>query len=148
MTPNDGAHLLLSYQRKMTWYLAFISDFQELNKGLKHKPFPIPKINDLLLKLEGFQYATSLDLNVGYYHIELDLLAQEMCTIALPWGNTDLSLFGAFWCVVIKKSILYIYRDKNRCKTFILSKNGKIFLTGQSNTSLTTASMLTAMRHA
>jgi hypothetical protein len=29
------------------------------------------KIQDLLLKLEGFQYATSLDLNMGYYYIEL-----------------------------------------------------------------------------
>jgi transposase InsO family protein len=65
----------------------FISDFRELNKRLKRKPFPIPKINDLLLKLEGFQYATSLDLNMGYYHLELDLLAQEMCTIVLPWGK-------------------------------------------------------------
>jgi hypothetical protein len=42
----------------------FISDFRELNKCIKRKPFPIPKIQDLLLKLEGFQYATSLDLNM------------------------------------------------------------------------------------
>ena len=31
----------------------------------------MPKINDMLLELEGFQYATSLDLNMGYYHILL-----------------------------------------------------------------------------
>ena len=49
----------------------FISDFRELNKRIKRKPFPIPRIQDLLLKLEGFKYATSLDLNMGYYHIEL-----------------------------------------------------------------------------
>jgi len=30
----------------------FISDFRELNKRIKRKPFPIPKIQDLLLKLE------------------------------------------------------------------------------------------------
>jgi hypothetical protein len=46
--------------------LRFISDFQELNKRIKRKPFPLPKIQDLLLKLEGFQYATSLDLNMAY----------------------------------------------------------------------------------
>ena len=39
----------------------FISDFRELNKRIKRKPYPIPKIQDMLLKLEGFQYATSLD---------------------------------------------------------------------------------------
>ena len=47
----------------------FITDFRELNKRIKRKPYPIPKIQDLMLKLEGFQYATSLDLNMGYYHI-------------------------------------------------------------------------------
>jgi hypothetical protein len=38
---------------------------------IKHKPYPIPKIQDLILKLEGFHYATSLDQNTGYCHIEL-----------------------------------------------------------------------------
>ena len=47
----------------------FLTDFRELNKRIKRHPFPIPKIQELLLKLEGFQYATSLDLNMGYYHI-------------------------------------------------------------------------------
>ena len=46
--------------------LRFISDFCQLNKCIKHKPFPIPDIQDLLLKLEGFQHAMSLDLNMGY----------------------------------------------------------------------------------
>ncbi len=36
----------------------FINDFRELDKRIKRKPFPIPKIQDLLLKLEGFQLAT------------------------------------------------------------------------------------------
>ena len=40
----------------------FINDFREVNKRIKRMPFPIPKIQDLLLKLEGFQFATSLDL--------------------------------------------------------------------------------------
>jgi hypothetical protein len=42
----------------------FISNFRELNKRIRRKPFPIPKIQDMLLKLEGFKYATSLDLNI------------------------------------------------------------------------------------
>jgi hypothetical protein len=67
----------------------FISDFRKLNKRIKRKPFPIPKIQDLLLKLEGFQYATSLDLNMGYYHIELSPFGKELCTIVLPWGKYE-----------------------------------------------------------
>ena len=67
----------------------FISDFRELNKRIKRKPFPIPKIQDMLLKLEGFQYATSLDLNMGYYHIELSPFSKKLCTIVLPWGKYE-----------------------------------------------------------
>ena len=67
----------------------FISDFRELNKRIKRKPFPIPKTQDLLLNLEGFQYGTSLDLNMGYYHIELDLSSKALCTIVLPWGKYE-----------------------------------------------------------
>jgi hypothetical protein len=67
----------------------FISDFRELNKRIKRKPYPIPKIQDLLLKLEGFQYATSLDLNMGYYHIELTPNSKRLCTIVLPWGKYE-----------------------------------------------------------
>jgi hypothetical protein len=66
----------------------FISDFRQLNTRIKRKPFPIPKIQDLLLKLEGFQHATSLDLNMGYYHIELSPFSKTLCTIVLPWGKS------------------------------------------------------------
>ena len=65
----------------------FLSDFRELNKRIKRKPFPLPKIQDLLQKLEGFTYATSLDLNMGYYHIELTPNARRLCTIVMPWGK-------------------------------------------------------------
>ena len=43
------------------------------------------KTNEMLLKLEGFQYATSLDLNMGYYHIRLSKNAGNLYTIILPW---------------------------------------------------------------
>ncbi len=67
----------------------FITDFRELNKRIKRKPFPIPKIQDLMLKLEGFQYATSLDLNMGYYHIELCPFSKKLCTVVFPWGKYE-----------------------------------------------------------
>ena len=67
----------------------FISDFRELNKRIKRKPYPIPNIQDMLMKMEGFQYATSLDLNMGYYHIELTPNSSKLCTIILPWGKYE-----------------------------------------------------------
>ena len=49
----------------------FISDFRELNKRILRQPYSIPKIQDLLLRLEVFHYETTLDLNMGYYNIEV-----------------------------------------------------------------------------
>ena len=65
--------------------MIFLNDFRNLNSQLKHKPYPMPKISEMLLKLEGFQYATSLDLKMGYYCIRLSEEANNLCTIILPW---------------------------------------------------------------
>jgi hypothetical protein len=62
-------------------------DFRELNKRIIHKPYSIPKISTTLQELEGFRYATTLDLNMGYYVIRLDSTAAEMCTIVFPWDK-------------------------------------------------------------
>ena len=82
----------------------FLSDFRELNKRIRRKPFPIPKIQDMLLKLEGFTYASSLDLNMGYYHIQLTPHARDstilyshggcMNTADYLWGYVTLKTFS------------------------------------------------------
>jgi len=43
----------------------FISDFRELNKRTLRKTHPVPNIQDMPLNPEGFQWTTSLDLNMG-----------------------------------------------------------------------------------
>ena len=58
----------------------FISDFRELNKRIRRVPYPIPHIQDMLMNLEGFQHATSLDLNMGYYHLGLSTKSRELWT--------------------------------------------------------------------
>jgi hypothetical protein len=50
-------------------------------------PYPIPNISTILQELEGFTYATALDLNMGYYTIRLDPMASKMFTIIFPWGK-------------------------------------------------------------
>jgi hypothetical protein len=64
-----------------------LSNFWEVNKRLDRKPFPIPKISMVLQELQGFFFATALDLNMGYYTIRLDLDASKICTIIFPWGK-------------------------------------------------------------
>ena len=72
---------------KKSGQVRFLTDFREVNKRLKRKPWPIPKISTVLQELEGFRWATSLDLNMGYYTIRLDPDSQKICTIVLPWGK-------------------------------------------------------------
>jgi hypothetical protein len=47
--------------------ICLITDFHMLNKCLARKPFPMPKIPEIFRGMEKFQYATMLDLNMGYY---------------------------------------------------------------------------------
>ena len=83
---NSGA-LTFAQPKAKTNHVRFLSDFWNLNEKLKRKAYPIPKINYMLLNPEGFQYVTSLDLNMGYCHIRLRKKASNICTIILPWIN-------------------------------------------------------------
>ena len=47
----------------------------------------MPNINEMLLKLYGFKYATSLDSNMGYCHIQLSENASKLCKIIIPLGG-------------------------------------------------------------
>ncbi len=74
-------------QPKKNKTVRFLTDFWEVNKRLVRKSFPIPKISTVLQELEGFTFATALDLNMGYYTISLDPDASKICTIIVPWGK-------------------------------------------------------------
>jgi hypothetical protein len=65
----------------------FLSDFWEVKKRLVRKPFSTPQISMVLQEIKGFSYATTLDLNMGYYTIRLDPDASKICTIIFPWGK-------------------------------------------------------------
>jgi hypothetical protein len=64
-----------------------LSNFGEINRRLIRKPFSIPKISAVLQELEGFTFATALDLYMGYYTIRLDPDASRICTVIFPWGK-------------------------------------------------------------
>ncbi len=72
---------------KKDYTVRTISDFRELNKQIVRKTYHIPQISTTLQELEGFIYASALDLNMGYYTIRLDPTAAKMCTIIFAWGR-------------------------------------------------------------
>ncbi len=67
--------------------VCFLNDFREVNKRLVRKPFPISKISTVLQEIEGFSYATALDLNMGHYTIRLDPDTSKICMVIFTWGK-------------------------------------------------------------
>ena len=53
----------------------------------KRKPYPLPRIADLLQDMSGFTYVTTLDLSMGYYSIELSPRSSDACTIVTEFGK-------------------------------------------------------------
>jgi hypothetical protein len=80
--------------------LQSLADLREVNKVIKRKPFPLPKITNMLQKLEGFMYATSLDLNMGYYyHMLLMPFSSRLC-ILLYYHGENMSIADFLWVLV------------------------------------------------
>ena len=57
---------------KKTSDIQVITDFRELNKWVEVNPFPLPRINKMLQKLDRFKSATALDLSHSFYSVPLD----------------------------------------------------------------------------
>jgi hypothetical protein len=67
--------------------LRLVTDFREVNKLLIRKPYPMPKIDELFQNIDGYDYATILDLQKGFYHVVLNEEAKRIFTTVLPWGK-------------------------------------------------------------
>ena len=94
----------------------------ELNKLIVRKPFPLPKISEMLLKLEGFQWATSLDLNMGYYHIRLDADSRKLCTLIFPWGKYEMQCLPMGLCNspdIFQEKMSILMQDLEYVRTYI-----------------------------
>ena len=61
--------------------VCFLTNYRKVNGQIVRKPFPIPRIADTLQQLEGFTFATALDLNMGYYTIPLAECSKDVTTI-------------------------------------------------------------------
>ena len=79
-----GSTFICTSQEEMN-HIRFLIYLRNLNRQLKHKPYPMQKIREMSLNLESFKYALSLDLNIVYCHIRLSRHASNLCTIILPW---------------------------------------------------------------
>ena len=69
----------------------FIMEYQRINQKLVRNPHPLTKICQTMNQLEGYQYANSLDLSMGYYTIRLLNASQESMLIVTTFWKVRYS---------------------------------------------------------
>ena len=62
----------------------FITDFRKFNSMILRTPFTLTNIQETLVKLGNFTWATVIDLIMGYYHMVLSEKAKKHYGFVLP----------------------------------------------------------------
>jgi len=64
----------------------WISDFRGLNRALRRKVYPLPRIKDIIQRRPGYSFLTKFDISMQYYTFVLNNASADLCTIATPFG--------------------------------------------------------------
>ena len=72
----------------------FLTDYRRVNQGIVRKPYPIPRISKTLQQMEGFQFATALDLNLGYYTIQLSPKSKDLVSFSFSFSFSHCLIFS------------------------------------------------------
>lgn len=62
-------------------------DPQELNKVIKSRTYKLPNMDEIMSKLSGSKYFSTLDAASGFWNIPLDKNSSKLCTFGTPFGR-------------------------------------------------------------
>ena len=102
--------------------MRFITDYRKLNQQLVRKPYLLPRIGRTMQKMEGFQYATELALNMLYYSISISPVSQYMTTIVTEFGKFRYNRLPMGMCAsgdIFQAKVDELLSDIEGVKTYI-----------------------------
>ena len=82
-----GAPIL--FVRKKNGSMRMCVDYRQLNRITKKNSCPLPRIEDLLDKLSGAKFFTSLDMTGAYHHIKIKPEDIEKTAFRTPYGHYE-----------------------------------------------------------
>ena len=62
-------------------------DLTKLNKSVKRENFPLPRVEEILVTLEGSRVFSKMDANSGFWQIELEEESRRYTTFITPFGR-------------------------------------------------------------
>ena len=97
-------------------------DYRILNGYTVKDVYPIPNLNRILSELNGYAYYASLDIRLGYHHIEIELASRkwtEFGTLKKVYQWIRLP-FGLVNCpAVFQRAMDHIFRDLPFIKLYL-----------------------------
>ena len=76
----------------------FITYYQNLNHKIIRNPYALAILGETMKQLELFQYAKALDLNMGYYTINLSPISGNLTTIVTEFGQFRYNMVSMGLC--------------------------------------------------
>ena len=102
--------------------MRFITDYCRLNQKLVRNSYPLQVIRETMQHMEVFQYATSLDINMGYYTIRLLPASQNITIIVTEFGKSRYNIPPMGMCAsmgIFQAKVDKLLGDIEAVKTYI-----------------------------
>ena len=78
--------------------MRFVCNFRDLNDVKKKDSYPLPHIHDVLDKMHGDQYWTTLDAAAAYWSMPLPEMDKEMTAFSVPHGKFEFNVTSFGLC--------------------------------------------------
>ena len=85
--PTPWVSSMVVVKKKTKNAVRICIDPSNLNKGIKREHFPMNSIDDIVTRLHGSKYFSTLDANMGFFQIKLSEKSSYLTTFNSPFGR-------------------------------------------------------------